>query len=505
VNKITKLELILDTIKSLAVVPTLDALLDTIVDQSLEFTGAERGFILMTDDGVSVEFLVAREMEQGDILGQDSQISLSVVNDVLRSGNPIVFVDAPGLAAREGRESILSLQLQSIMCAPLKLPVASGAKTILGVIYVDSRNPARPFNRDDLETFGLLASQAAIIIESARLREQLKRENAELRRQIRGRFGFEAIIGTSEAIQRALRLAEKVAPTDASVVIIGESGTGKELVARAIHQNSPRVTGPFLGINCSTLAESILEAELFGIEAGVATGVKARTGLFEQAGGGTLFLDEVADMPLSMQAKILRVLQNRQLRRVGGRRDIAVDVRVLCATNKELWEEVQAGRFREDLFYRLDVVTIEVPPLRRRPGDIELLATYFLRKFAQKAGANITGFTPGCIAALQRYNWPGNVRELENQIERAVILSEQKTVLDVDDLSSRIKDYRPDQQDQEPGEASATLKDAVAQLERRMLLKALEETWGNKTQAAKLLDISREGLRQKMNLYGIKE
>jgi Nif-specific regulatory protein len=503
-----RLELLLDIVRALADTPSLDVLLNAVVDRAIEFIGADRGFILIVGEHGGVDFLVAREMQRGDILDERARISLSVVHEVLRSGKPLFFHESELDAELEKRESAMQLELRSVLCVPLRPPARapgmSDPAAPLGVIYVDSRSEARPFSRAELELFLALAEQVSVILGHMLLEDRLRSENAELRRQIEKRYAFAAIIGSSAAIQRTIRLAEKVAPSDASVVICGESGTGKELLARAIHHASKRAAAPFLGINCASLAESILEAELFGIEAGVATGVRARQGLFEQAGGGTLFLDEVADMPLAMQGKILRVLQNRALRRVGGRREIPVDVRILCATNRDLWAEVQAGRFRKDLYYRLDVVTIDIPPLRERVEDIPLLAKHFLQRAAQTAGKQLVGFTPEALQVLCSYSWPGNVRELENQIERAVILCEHPSYVGVEDLSPRVRGLAL--AEATGGEADAPpgrIRDAVAELERRMIRGALERTGGNKTEAARLLGISRESLRQKLRLYGL--
>ena len=306
------------------------------------------------------------------------------------------------------------------------------------------------------------------------------------------------IIGSSAPMVALWDLIVHVAPTEATVLINGESGTGKELVASALHHKSLRSSGPFVKVNCAALAETLLESELFGHERGAFTGAdRRREGRFVQAHGGTLFLDEIGETSPAMQAKLLRVLQEHELQRVGGQETIRVDVRIIVATNRDLEEEVAAGLFREDLYYRLNVVELEVPPLRDRHGDIPLLATYFLRRFADKNNRAVSGITPECMDILNRYPWPGNVRELEHCIERGVILM-RGDYLDVNALPLAVQRWAGANEPRETGEPS-TLKEA----EKALILKTLEETGGNRSEAARRLQITRKTLLNKLKSYGI--
>ncbi len=308
----------------------------------------------------------------------------------------------------------------------------------------------------------------------------------------------ERIIGTSAPMRELWEMIVHVAPTEATVLINGESGTGKELVASALHYKSGRAQGPFIKVNCAALAETLLESELFGHEKGAFTGAdRRREGRFVQAQGGTLFLDEIGETTPGMQAKLLRVLQEHELQRVGGQETIKVDARILCATNRDLEEEVAAGRFREDLYYRLNVVELEVPPLRDRHGDIPLLVNYFLLKFAQRNGRAVSGVTPECMDVLNRYPWPGNVRELEHSMERGVILM-RGDYLDLSTLPLAIQRWAGMNEPKEVDEP-ATLKEA----EKMLILKTLEETGGNRSEAARRLQITRKTLLNKLKSYNI--
>lgn len=306
------------------------------------------------------------------------------------------------------------------------------------------------------------------------------------------------IIGKSAPMQALWEMIVHIAPTEATVLISGESGTGKELVAAALHHKSHRSKGPFVKVNCAALAETLLESELFGHERGAFTGAdRRREGRFVQSHGGTLFLDEIGETSPGIQAKLLRVLQEHELQRVGGQETIRVDVRILAATNRDLEEEVAAGRFREDLYYRLNVVELEVPPLRERQGDIPLLANYFFRSFAEKNGRSVNGITPECMDVLNRYPWPGNVRELEHSIERGVILM-RGDYLDLSALPVAIQRWAGMNASKEAEEPS-TLKEA----EKILILKTLEETGGNRSEAARRLQITRKTLLNKIKSYNI--
>ncbi|MFQ5848173.1 MAG: sigma-54-dependent transcriptional regulator [Candidatus Methylomirabilales bacterium] len=327
-------------------------------------------------------------------------------------------------------------------------------------------------------------------------RQRLLTENRELREALQERHRVEGIIGNSGRMQEVLSMVRRVAPSDATVLIRGESGTGKELIAKAIHYASPRAPGPLVRVNCAALPESLMESELFGHEKGAFTGaVAARKGRFELADGGSLFLDEIGDLPPHLQVKLLRVLQEREIERVGSSRPIAVNVRVLAATHRDLEALIHDGRFREDLFYRINVVTISVPPLEERREDLPPLIDHFLRTFATKNGKTIRGLTREAREALLRYDYPGNVRELENMIERAVVLTRDE-VIDLSDLPLSLP---------EPGEhgEEGGLTAAVEGLERRMIRDALAKAGGTQTRAAELLGISERVLRYKLKKYGL--
>lgn len=324
-------------------------------------------------------------------------------------------------------------------------------------------------------------------------------ENRELREALQSRHRIEGIIGESGQMLEVLSLVRRVAPSEATVLIRGESGTGKELIAKAIHFASPRASGPLVKVNCAALPETLLESELFGHEKGAFTGaLSSRQGRFELADGGTLFLDEIGDLPPHLQAKLLRVLQEREYEKVGSSRPVPVNVRILAASHKPLEAFIKAGQLREDLYYRLNVVTISLPPLRERRPDLALLIDHFLRLFTEKNGKTIRGLTHEARDMLLRYDYPGNVRELENLIERAVVLT-RDDLIGSSDLSMTVQDTEVD------GDRGTNLTVAVETLERHMIKEALARSDGVQTQAAELLGISERGLRYKLIKYGFRE
>jgi len=327
---------------------------------------------------------------------------------------------------------------------------------------------------------------------------RLVQRTEQLSAQLDERYGFEGIIGCSKAIRRVVETCRLIAPTDATVLIEGESGTGKELVAKAIHNNSPRRERNFVALNCAALSEGILESELFGHEKGAFTGaVTSRKGRFEHADGGTLFLDEVGDMPMPTQIKLLRVIENREIVRVGSNEPRKVDVRLISATNRDLAELVKRGEFREDLYFRLKVVRVVLPPLRERPEDIPLLTEHYIRRLAEAHGRRVTGITPEAQAVLNRYPWPGNVRELINTLETMVVLARGET-LDLEDIPSEIRtaDHGAAPADLAPG---MSLEEA----ERFLIARTLEHTGGNRQKAAEILGIGERTLYRKIKQYGL--
>ena len=374
---------------------------------------------------------------------------------------------------------------------------------MVGALYLDFRTRAGEFSEEDVRFLRALAVQAAILIENAQLRSKLRDEVESLRWVVDARHKFANIVGQSLSMQQLFTTLEKVARSSVTVLIEGESGTGKELVARAVHLNGPRKDERFVAQNCAALPEQLLESELFGHVRGAFTGAhRDKQGLFEAADGGTFFLDEIADMPPSLQVKLLRVLQEGEIRRVGATEHIDVDVRIIAATNKRLREEVKAGRFREDLFYRLNVVGVEMPPLRGRRDDVPLLAQHFLNRCCEAGGEPKRGFSDRAMDLLVNYDWPGNVRELENEIERAVALSDVGATITAECLSDRIRSVQVAIHPPKPG-TRLSLKSMVADVEKRVIMQVLEENRWNKSRTAEALGLSRQGLLKKIDRFGL--
>jgi DNA-binding NtrC family response regulator len=337
-----------------------------------------------------------------------------------------------------------------------------------------------------------------IVNQAARMR-RLEIENSRLRHELARPPAFAHLLGTSQSLEKTLRQARAVAATSATVLLIGENGTGKEMLARAIHDESPRASGPFLGVSCAALPETLIESELFGHEKGAFTSAtQTRKGRFELADGGTLFLDEISDLSATVQVKLLRVLQERTFERVGGVKTLSVDIRLVAASNRDLEKDVDDGRFRRDLYYRLNVVPLLLPPLRERQDDIPVLAAHFAAKAAQKHGQATPQLEPALIEVLQEYEWPGNVRELENLIERLVVLS-TSPVLGLEFMPEKMLRTLPDANMSD----ETTLEGAVLVVKRRMIVNALQSEGGNKVAAAKRLGISRSYLHRLINEYGL--
>lgn len=390
----------------------------------------------------------------------------------------------------------------------LAVPLRGKDGEVLGVLEVINKKSGS-FNEVDEITATVLAEQAAMAIETTNIvhelrrhQDQLLKENAQLWKEVEGRFVTQNLMGTSSRMQDIVRLIDQIRDSSVDVLITGENGTGKEVVAKAIHYNSPRARQPFVALNCAALPQQLVESELFGIEKGVATGVESRMGKFEQANGGTLFLDEVGDLGLNEQAKILRVLQERVIERVGGRTGKAVDVRVLAATNKDLDTLIQEGAFRQDLYFRLRVVHIQTPALRDIPEDIPLFATYFLNKYCREVGKEPKRLASSAERALLAYHWPGNVRELENEMKRLAVTARRVTISE-QDLDRSIFSSKS-LSGGKSGLSGSSLHEAVAEFEQNLIREALEKCKNNQVQTAKALGLSRQGLIKKMKRYGIK-
>ncbi len=390
----------------------------------------------------------------------------------------------------------------------LAVAVRNQRGEIIGAFEVLNKRMGSVFTARDEEALGALASHAAIAIETAQLIGELRRnqdelvqQNVHLWREVENKFSSHGIIGTGHRIEQIVRLIERIRDSQVNVLITGESGTGKELAAKALHYTSPRARRPFVALNCAALPETLVESELFGIEKGVATGVNSRLGQFQKADGGTLFLDEIADLSLAAQAKILRVLQERVVERVGGRTPSPVDVRVLAATNKDLEAEISKGAFREDLFYRIKVIHIHMPPLREIREEVPLLANHFLKEYCREMNRSSMEFAAEVLRKLVNSPWPGNVRQLRNEVMRLAACARQNVITE-EDLMEGLPSREP------AGHAAApvrlqSLKKAVEDVEQRMIQQALGETRNNQQQAAKLLGLSRQGLINKMKRYAI--
>jgi Nif-specific regulatory protein len=451
----------------------LDDLLERLLELLFEVVPAERGAILLTDEG-SVETSLVFGLDRAQGKNQAVKVSRTIVQQVLRDGVALLANDGAAKSTHAS-ESLALTRAHSVMCVPLLI-----FDRKLGVLYLDTTKARDQFNRDHLQLVAAIAGISAVAIENARRFQWLETENERLLSDVNIEHNM---IGESPAMQRVYHFISKVAPTNATVLINGESGTGKELAARAIHRNSKRAQKPFMAVNCAALTESLLESELFGHEKGSFTGALAqKKGRLEIADGGTIFLDEIGELTPPLQVKLLRVLQEREFERVGGSTTIKVDLRLIAATNKNLEEAIEAGLFRQDLFYRLNVVSLEMPALRDRREDIMLLANYFADKYSTKCNRKLKGFTAEARNFLTAYDWPGNVRELENAIERSVVLGTTDLILP-EDLPEAVVE----------AELSPTMTvryhEAVLQAKKQIILDAIEQGNGNCTVAANLLGV----------------
>ena len=511
---------------------------EMIVDTLIAFTGAERGFFILLEDPKKKgprtrKVMAARNFDKEEIKNAIEKISKTIEREVLKKGKPVIVNDAPFDERYSGSDSIVAMRLRSVMCAPVR-----GGTEMAGTIYLDNRFERGVFRDEQLPLVGLFADQAAVALQNAMLHrsneqrlEELtmaKSEVEELNRILADRiaqtsaelaevkehvlrdldqaplkYSYSNIVGKSRRMRDVFHLLDKVTDSDVPVLIHGESGTGKELVARAIHFNGARKNAPFISENCAAIPETLLESELFGYTKGSFTGATAdKKGLFEAANGGTLFLDEIGDMPMDMQKKLLRVLQEREVRRVGGNRTIPIDVRILAASNMDLRKLCEEGRFREDLYYRLNVITVNLPPLRDRREDIPLLVAAFLDEFAKDGEAK--SVSDDAMAALEAWHWPGNVRELRNEIQRAAALSDRVIVPLV--LSENVRGRQEESPAvQELGKRSLKemVKEVTEELERKVIQEALNRCRGRKAQAARMLGVSRPTLDTKIDNYDL--
>jgi Nif-specific regulatory protein len=450
----------------------------------LEFIGeavpAETGALLLLDEECETgdEFGSAFAWERRQGACKEVCVSRTIARLVAREGAALLSNDALEGPDFSQAVSLLAAQTRSLLAVPL---ATSGAA--LGVIYLATSDPIAWFDEDHLQLVAAVAAVAAISIEKLRRVEWLERENSRLREELELNHNM---IGESQRMREVYQRIARVAPTDSTVLLLGESGTGKELAARAIHQNSARADSPFVAINCAALTETLLESELFGHEKGAFTGALVqKKGKLEIAQGGTLFLDEIGEMPLPQQAKLLRVLQEREFERVGGARTLKADIRVVAATNRDLETAIKQGAFRQDLYYRLNVVTLTLPPLRERQADIPLLASYFVAKYSAKCKRQVRGLTPTARAALSAYDWPGNVRELENAIELAVALGSDE-LIQLEDLPETVLEVASATPS---GASSADYHESLKEAKKQLILRACEQSGGSYVEAAKLLNV----------------
>ncbi len=427
------------------------------------------------------------------------KIGEGITGKVFKTGKPAIIPKIskePMFLDKTKSRSKTSEEI-SFMCIPIKIK-----KEVIGAISVDKPYSETSNLKEDAHVLSIVASMIAKAVKLRQSmqeeRERLLEENIRLHKELKNRFRPENIIGNSNAMQYVYEQIAKVSKSSASVIILGESGTGKELVASAIHYNSRRTNGPFVKVNCAALPDSILESELFGHEAGAFTGAVAqRKGRFELAHKGTIFLDEIGDIPMQTQVKLLRVLQEQEFERLGGTKTIKVDVRIIAATNRKLEELIKEGKFREDLYYRLHVFPIHLPPLRERKTDILLLANHFVEKYSKLNHKHILRISTPAIDMLMSYHWPGNVRELENCIERAIIVSDDD-VIHGHHLPPTLQTAKAS------GTSNKlTLPEALENLERELIIEALKETSGNRAKAAKILGISERLMGLRVKKYGI--
>lgn len=459
-----------------------------------EVVPARHGAILLMDSNEKEgeeEFSSVFALDRVNGPDETIKVSRTVARQVLKDGAALLIEDREKTASLD-YDSLSKARTSSVLCVPLTMAGKS-----LGVLYLASNEPDVHFDSDHLQLASTIAAIAAVAIENARHIEWLESENKRLIADA----GIEhSMVGESRRMKQVYQFIAKVAPTDSSVLISGESGTGKELVARAIHQNSKRSGMPFIAVNCAALTETLLESELFGHEKGAFTGALAqRKGRLEIADGGTLFLDEIGELSAPLQVKLLRVLQEREFERVGGTRTIKVDIRLLTATNRNLEELISQGLFRQDLFYRLNVLKLEMPPLRQRQDDIPLLAKYFAVRYAEKCNRRITGISPDAQKRLLSYDWPGNVRELENAIERAVVLGTTDVILP-EDLPEVILETET-----RAMPAPTKYHEAVAETKKQVILQAMDQAKGNYNDAAKLLGVHPNYLHRLITNLNLRE
>jgi transcriptional regulator with GAF, ATPase, and Fis domain len=500
----------------------LERLLEMIVDASIELTQASRGYMLLSR-GSGIEVEVARNFGRAKVRPEEVNLSRSVARQVIAGGEPLLTIDAAEDSRLSEARSVSELGLRSVLCVPVH-----AQDRVVGALYLEDRVKRGVFSEEDKVNLEVFSAHAGVAIRNAELMNELRRKNLcieELNCELRDRvetqeveltqvraalrqnqvelqhkYDYHNIIGVSRPMRDVFRLLDKVIESEVPVLIGGESGTGKELIARAIHFNGPRKNAAFVTENCAALPDSLLESELFGYRKGAFTGAeKDKKGLFEIASGGTLFLDEVGEMSASMQKKLLRVLQESEVRPIGSKEVVKINVRLISASNRDLMDLVEAGEFREDLFYRLKVISINLPALKDRKEDIPHLLDHFLEIYGRRQEKDAPAYDGEVLTRLMGYDWPGNIRELENEVRRAVALAEDRITAAC--FSDHVRPRGP--RGEAAPEGVRSLPALVEEAEKREIRKALEQAAGNKTRAAQLLSISRFTLQRKLEKYNL--
>ena len=492
-----------------------DAIIELIVEKSVKCLAVEQAAVHLLDEGPGERPLRTLMRRAGTRAASTSHALGNQISGWMLKHQQPLRINDPGADPRLRIPASPDAPIRSL----LSVPVRSKGK-LLGVLSLFNKKSDEGFTAEDERVLSIVAAHSVQVLQSAKHigelrhdRDQLANENTQLWREVNRQFNTDNVIGSATNLRKVLRLIEQIRDTSVDVLITGESDTGKELIAKTIHYTSPRARKPFVALNCAALPDTLLEAELFGIEKGVATGVEKRMGQFEAAHGGTLFLDEIGDLSLTAQAKILRVLQERVVQRLGARGEQRIDVRVLAATNKDLETAIKEEKFREDLLYRLNVIHIELPPLREIREDIPELANAFLARVCREMNKPAMTFSPDAIASLMAAPWPGNIRQLQNEVKRAAICAAENAI-SAADLSERIRGpgaAGPPSASESPGasgdEAACTsdspLDNAMDAYEKRLLFDALRQHGGNQVQTAKSLGLSRQGLIKKMKRHGI--
>ncbi len=482
----------------------LQELLRRIVDAVVEITDCDRGFLMLSGEDGKLSFAIARSKSREELSEKDFEISGSIVEKVAATGDPLFLSNVQAANNFKDKRSIIDLNINTAICIPLIFK-----ENLVGVLYADSKHISNNFSSSNLSIMKAFSGQAVVAIENARRhgelllsKKTLENQNINLKKELAGRYEFSGIVGRCEAMHSIFDTIEKVAPLGTTILIQGETGTGKELIAKAIHHNSPRKDKPMLTINCSALPKDLLESELFGYKKGAFTGAEQdRVGLFEAADGGTLFLDEIGEMAVELQVKLLRTLQEGEVKRLGEEFSRKVDVRIVSATNRDLVREVESNNFRRDLYYRLNVVQISIPPLRERPEDILPLADFFLEKYSLAMDIKKPSLTRTAKEMLLGSPWAGNVRELEHSVERALALSDGREIIGADQFEQLADDAGGFE---EMGN-DTSLKARMFICEKDFIKKMLIKNNWHVSKTAEELKISRQQLHIKIKKFKLSQ